>query len=88
LVLDDALSAVDTETESRILSGLREVMRGRTVLLISHRVSALRHTDKIAVLENGRIVETGSHEGLLGRGGLYAELERRQRLGAEPEEGA
>ncbi|MDQ3459003.1 MAG: ABC transporter ATP-binding protein/permease [Deinococcota bacterium] len=88
LVLDDALSAVDTETESRILSGLREVMRDRTVLLISHRVSALRHTDKIAVLENGRIVETGSHEGLLGRGGPYAELERRQRLGAEPEEGA
>jgi ATP-binding cassette, subfamily B, multidrug efflux pump len=74
LVLDDALSAVDTETESRILTGLREVMAGRTVLLISHRVSALRHTDKIAVLESGRVVETGTHEGLLRRGGHYAEL--------------
>jgi ATP-binding cassette subfamily B protein len=88
LVLDDALSAVDTETENRILTGLRELMAGRTVLLISHRVSALRHTDKIAVVEGGRIVETGTHEGLLKRGGPYAELERRQRLSAEPEDGS
>ena len=80
LVLDDAMSAVDTETESRILSGLREVQQGRTVLLIGHRVSTLRHADHIIVMERGSIVEQGSHPELLALGGAYAELDRKQRL--------
>ncbi len=80
LVLDDAMSAVDTETESRILSGLRQVQEGRTVLLIGHRVSTLRHADHIIVMERGQIVEQGSHDELLALGGAYADLERRQRL--------
>ena len=80
LVLDDAMSAVDTETESRILSGLREVQQGRTVLLIGHRVSTLRHADHIIVMERGTIVEQGSHQDLLALGGAYAELDRKQRL--------
>ncbi len=80
LVLDDAMSAVDTETESRILSGLRQVQQGRTVLLIGHRVSTLRHADHIIVMERGQIVEQGSHDDLLTLGGRYAELDRQQRL--------
>lgn len=80
LILDDAMSAVDTETESRILQGLRQVQQGRTVLLISHRVSTLRHADHIIVMEEGRIVEQGSHDELLALGGHYAEMERRQSL--------
>ncbi|WP_420595863.1 ABC transporter ATP-binding protein [Deinococcus sp.] len=80
LVLDDAMSAVDTETESRILSGLRQVQQGRTVLLIGHRVSTLRHADHIIVMERGSIVEQGSHPELLALGGAYAELDRKQRL--------
>ncbi|WP_102128059.1 ABC transporter ATP-binding protein [Deinococcus planocerae] len=83
LILDDSLSAVDTETERRILDGLREVSRGRTVLLIGHRVSTLRHADQIVVLDEGRVVEQGTHDDLLARGGHYAELERLQRLASD-----
>lgn len=83
LILDDSLSAVDTETERRILDGLREVARGRTVILIGHRVSTLRHADHIVVLDGGRLAEQGSHDELLAAGGRYAELERLQRLATD-----
>ncbi len=80
LVLDDALSAVDTHTETEILEGLRRVLEGRTALIISHRVTAVKDADLILVLDGGRIVERGRHEDLLARGGVYASLLRRQVL--------
>ncbi|MBZ9753310.1 ABC transporter ATP-binding protein/permease [Deinococcus sp. HMF7604] len=83
LILDDSLSAVDTETERRILDGLREVSQGRTVILVAHRVSTLRHADQIVVLNEGRVVEQGSHDELLERNGHYAQLERLQRLASD-----
>ena len=85
LILDDALSSVDTITEERILNGLAEVMRGRTTILISHRVSTVRQADKIFVLEHGTIVERGSHAELVAGGGYYADLYRRQLLEEELE---
>jgi ATP-binding cassette subfamily B protein len=83
LVLDDALSAVDTYTEEEILSRLRVVMRQRTSIIVSHRVSTVRDADLILVLENGRIVERGTHDELVGREGFYAELYRKQLLEEE-----
>jgi ATP-binding cassette subfamily B protein len=83
LILDDSLSSVDAETEREILANLRRVLRGTTALLISHRLSALQHADQVAVLDQGRVVEVGRHEELLGREGLYAQLYRRQLLDAE-----
>lgn len=80
LILDDALSAVDSHTEARILEDLREVMRDRTSFIISHRVSAVMHADLILVLEDGEIVERGSHADLIALGGTYARLLRRQML--------
>ncbi len=85
LILDDALSAVDTETEARILQGLKTVLGRQTTFLISHRTATLRHADWIIVLEGGRIVEEGTHESLLEAGGLYAELDRIQRMESEVE---
>jgi len=85
LILDDALSSVDTLTEERILEGLAGVMRGRTVILISHRVSTVRQADRIVVLEKGRIVEQGTHAQLVTTGGYYADLSQKQMLEEELE---
>ena len=85
LVLDDALSAVDTYTEEEILSRLRGVMRERTSVIVSHRVSTVREADQIVVLDAGRIVERGRHEDLIALGGAYAELYRKQLLEEELE---
>ena len=85
LILDDALSAVDTHTEEAILGYLREAMRGRTTIIIAHRISTLRHADLIVTLDEGRIVESGDHESLVRAGGLYSELHERQQLSAELE---
>lgn len=83
LVLDDALSSVDTYTEEKILEHLREVMRGRTTLFISHRVSTVKNADRIAVLHSGSIVELGTHEELLARNGYYTDLYNKQLLEEE-----
>jgi ATP-binding cassette, subfamily B, multidrug efflux pump len=83
LVLDDALSSVDTHTEDKILNHLRDVMQGRTTIFISHRVSTVRNADRIAVLRGGRIVELGTHEGLLALNGYYSDLYNKQLLEEE-----
>jgi ATP-binding cassette subfamily B protein len=80
LVLDDALSAVDTHTETAILADLRDVLGDRTAFIISHRVSAVMHADKIVVLEGGKVVQVGTHSELIGSEGTYARLLRRQML--------
>lgn len=80
VLLDDALSAVDTQTEAAILSGLRGALAGRTALIASHRISAVRDADEIIVLDNGQVVEHGRHEDLVTRGGRYAQLLQRQQL--------
>jgi ATP-binding cassette subfamily B multidrug efflux pump len=83
LLLDDCLSAVDTQTEEHILGNLRTVFRGRTVFLVSHRISTVKDADLILVLEQGRIVERGSHAQLITERGLYADLHQRQLLEEE-----
>src|SRR6266513_200195 len=83
LILDDALSSVDTHTEDKILNHLRDVMRGRTTIFISHRVSTVRNADRIAVLHGGRIVELGTHDELLAINGYYTDLYNKQLLEEE-----
>jgi ATP-binding cassette subfamily B multidrug efflux pump len=83
LILDDALSSVDTHTEDKILNHLREIMQDRTTIFISHRVSTVRNADKIAVLHAGRIVELGTHDELLARNGYYSDLYNKQLLEEE-----
>ena len=83
LILDDALSSVDTQTEDKILNHLRDVMQGRTTIFISHRVSTVRNADRIAVLHAGRIVELGTHEELIAMNGYYTDLYNKQLLEEE-----
>jgi len=83
LILDDALSSVDTHTEDKILNHLREIMQDRTTIFISHRVSTVRNADRIAVLHAGRVVELGTHDELLARNGYYSHLYNKQLLEEE-----
>src|SRR5882724_577477 len=83
LILDDALSSVDTYTEENILTHLRRIMVGRTSLIVSHRVSTVKDADLIVVLEDGGIAERGTHDSLIARGGIYAELYEKQLLEEE-----
>jgi ATP-binding cassette subfamily B multidrug efflux pump len=80
VLLDDALSAVDTHTEAEILRGLRDALAGRTTVIASHRISAIRDASWIIVLDDGVVVEQGRHEDLMARDGRYAALLRRQQL--------
>jgi ATP-binding cassette subfamily B protein len=85
LILDDALSSVDTLTEERILTALQDIMKGRTTILISHRVSTVRSADRIFVIEYGRVAEQGTHSELIARGGYYTDLYQKQLLEEELE---
>ena len=84
LILDDCFSSVDTETEEHILNRLGVMRKNKTTILVSHRVSTLRHCDRIVVMDEGRIVELGTHEELLRKDGIYAALERIQTQGGDP----
>jgi ATP-binding cassette, subfamily B, multidrug efflux pump len=86
LILDDCLSSVDAQTEAEILHGLRSILKEKTCLIISHRISAVKAADEILVFEDGRILERGTHHELVERGGLYAELHQQQRLTEELEQ--
>jgi len=83
LILDDALSAVDTYTEEEILTRLKDVMRQRTSIIVAHRISTVRDADQIFVLDRGCVVERGDHDALVARDGLYASLYKRQLLEEE-----
>lgn len=83
LILDDSFSSVDTYTEERVLRNLLEATRGRTTILVSHRISTVKHARQILVLENGRVVERGDHASLMALGGVYADLYRKQLLEEE-----
>jgi len=85
LILDDALSSVDTETERRILEQLHDFLHERTTIVVAHRLTTVQDADLIVVLDEGRVVESGDHAGLLARGGLYADLFERQMLEGELE---
>jgi ATP-binding cassette, subfamily B, bacterial MsbA len=84
LLLDEATSALDTESEALVQAALERLMAGRSTLMIAHRLSTVRHADRILVLEAGRIVESGSHDALVKQGGLYSRLARQQSLDGTP----
>ena len=88
LILDDSLSAVDTDTEERILARLKELRRGKTTLIVAHRISTIQHADHILVLEDGRRAEFGTHEELMRQGGLYSSMYARQQLERQLQEEA
>jgi ATP-binding cassette subfamily B multidrug efflux pump len=83
LIFDDCLSAVDTETEDEILTNLKQVMKGKTSIIISHRVSSVKNADYIIVLEHGQIIEQGTHQELINKQGTYCELSKLQQLADE-----
>ncbi|HRE59080.1 MAG TPA: ABC transporter ATP-binding protein [Candidatus Kapabacteria bacterium] len=83
LILDDSFSAVDTVTESKILQSMKEVMKNRTTIIIAHRLTSVKNCDEIIVLDEGRIIEHGSHEALISMNGLYADMFERQKLEEE-----
>lgn len=85
LILDDALSAVDTQTEEEIVARLKPLTKDLTTLIVSHRISSIRHADRIYVLEGGRVAEEGTHDSLVKLGGIYAEMDRRQQISDELE---
>jgi len=85
IILDDATSAVDTETEHEISQRIKEVLTARTAIVISHRVSSVKDADQIVCFDDGRIIERGDHEALMARNGFYAQLYRSQLLEKELE---
>ena len=80
LILDDSMSAVDTATEEKILANLKGIMKGRTSIIISHRISTVKNADMIIVLDQGTIIEQGTHDELLAHGGAYHDLYKKQLL--------
>ena len=86
LILDDCLSSVDSQTEQRILHGFESVLKGKTCIIISHRMAVIKEADEILVLEEGRIVERGNHESLLRANGVYAQMYSRQQMSDELDE--
>jgi ATP-binding cassette subfamily B protein len=86
LILDDALSAVDSATESFVLSNLKEFMKDRTTIVISHRISTVMNADNIILLENGKIAESGNHEQLIKLNGKYAHIYKLQQIAQELEQ--
>jgi ATP-binding cassette subfamily B protein len=86
LILDDCLSSVDAQTEAEILHELRSILKQKTCLIISHRISAVKEADEILVLDEGKIIERGTHGELINRGGVYADLYQQQRLSEELEQ--
>jgi ATP-binding cassette, subfamily B, multidrug efflux pump len=86
LILDDCLSSVDAQTEAEILHELRSILKEKTCLIISHRISAVKEAEEILVLDEGKIIERGSHQELIDRGGVYADLYQQQQLSEELEQ--